>query len=65
MLTEVVRAIGLVLVAEGLVFALAPRRIEEALALLMQLPLETRRLIGLVALAIGVGLVALVGVGGG
>lgn len=61
---ELVRALGLVLVVEGLVFALAPRRIEEALALLMGLPLPTRRLLGLAALAAGVGLLALVGAHG-
>lgn len=60
-MTELVRALGIVLVFEGLLFALAPRRIEQALAVLVTLPAETRRLIGLVALAAGVGLIALVG----
>ncbi len=45
---------GLVLVIEGLVFALAPSRLEEALEVLRRLPPETRRLIGLTAMAIGV-----------
>ena len=48
---------GLVLVIEGLVFALAPSRLEEALELLRQIPPETRRLIGLTAVAVGVLLV--------
>ncbi|MEM0946047.1 MAG: DUF2065 domain-containing protein [Pseudomonadota bacterium] len=48
---------GLVLVIEGLVFALAPSRLEEALDLLKSLPPETRRLIGLLAVAIGVALI--------
>lgn len=46
-------AVGLVLVVEGLVLALAPSRLEELLALFSQLPIETRRLIGLTALALG------------
>ncbi len=50
----VVLAIGLVLVVEGLVFALAPSRIEDMLALVARMPVETRRLIGLGAIAIGV-----------
>ncbi len=45
---------GLVLVIEGLVFALAPSRLEEALEVLKRLPPEVRRLIGLTAMAIGV-----------
>lgn len=52
-------AIGLVLVVEGLVFALAPSRLEEMLQLISELPVETRRMIGLGALALGVALVAL------
>ena len=50
----VLLAIGLVLVVEGLVFALAPSRLDELLALIARLPVETRRLIGLTALAFGV-----------
>ena len=50
----VLLAIGLVLVVEGLVFALAPSRLEEMLALIARMPVETRRLIGLTALAMGV-----------
>ncbi len=54
-----VLAIGLVLIFEGLVFALAPRRIEEFLRILAALPVEARRMIGLVALSIGAVLVTL------
>jgi uncharacterized protein len=43
-----------VLAVEGLVLALAPRRIEDALRLIAGLPVDQRRLIGLVALALGV-----------
>jgi uncharacterized protein len=51
--------LALVLVIEGLVLALAPRRIEDALAFLAALSVETRRLMGLAALASGVALLAL------
>ncbi len=64
MMTELIRALGIVLAVEGLVFALAPRRIEQALALIAALPVETRRLLGLGALALGVALIALVGARG-
>ncbi len=49
--------IGLVLVLEGLVLALAPARIEDLLAALRAIPVETRRMIGLGAVALGVALV--------
>lgn len=47
-------AIGLVLVVEGLAWALAPRAIEEMLAAIRAMPVEARRLLGLAALAVGV-----------
>ena len=50
-------AIGLVLIVEGLVYALAPSLVEEMLAALRALTLEQRRMIGLAALALGVALV--------
>ena len=50
-------ALGLVLAVEGLVLALAPRRIEDALRLVASLRLDQRRMIGLAALALGVLLV--------
>lgn len=53
----VVLAIGLVLVVEGLAFALAPSRLDEALDLIRRTPPETRRLIGLAAVALGTALV--------
>lgn len=56
-MSTVVLALGLVLCVEGLVFALAPSRLEEALRLLAELPVDTRRLLGLGALAIGVALI--------
>lgn len=50
-------AVGLVLIVEGLVYALAPSLIEDLLDMLRALPLETRRMMGLAALAAGVALV--------
>lgn len=49
----VVLAIGLVLVVEGLVFALAPSRLDEVVELIRRIPPETRRLIGLAAVTLG------------
>ena len=54
---EVATAVGLLLVVEGLVLALAPRRIEDALRMIASLGIDQRRMIGLVALALGVGIV--------
>lgn len=50
-------AVGLVLIVEGMVYALAPAVVEELLEILRSLPVETRRLIGLGAMAFGVLLV--------
>lgn len=50
----IIQAIGLVLVVEGLVFALAPSRLEDVLEAMRSMSHETRRLIGLGSLAIGV-----------
>lgn len=50
-------ALGLVLIVEGLVYALAPSLVEDMLAALRALTLEQRRMIGLGALALGVALV--------
>lgn len=49
--------LGLVLVIEGLVFALAPSRLDEIVAMMAALSPEQRRLIGLLAVTLGVGLV--------
>jgi uncharacterized protein YjeT (DUF2065 family) len=56
-----VLAIGLVLAVEGLVLALAPRRMEDALRLILTLGEDRRRMIGLVGLALGVALIWLSG----
>lgn len=53
-MNELFLALGLVLAVEGLVLALAPRRVEDALQLIASLSPDRRRMIGLGALAIGV-----------
>ncbi len=58
-MTTVLLALGLVLLIEGLAFALAPSRIEEALRLLAALSVDQRRMIGLTLMVAGSGLVAL------
>ncbi len=46
-------ALGLVLLVEGLVYALAPSLVEQMLAALRALPMDIRRLIGLLSLTGG------------
>ncbi|MFN3992450.1 MAG: DUF2065 domain-containing protein [Tabrizicola flagellatus] len=53
-MSEFFLALGLVLAVEGLVLALAPRRVEDALRLIALLSPDRRRMVGLGALAIGV-----------
>lgn len=50
-------ALGLVLIVEGLVYALAPSLVEDLLAALRAMSLEQRRIVGLIALISGVALV--------
>ena len=50
----VVFGLGMVLVVEGLVLALAPARIEDLLEMLRRIPVDIRRIIGLGAVALGV-----------
>ena len=57
MITHIALAIGLVLVVEGLVIALLPDRLEELIRMLSDIPPETRRVLGLAAMAAGTGLV--------
>lgn len=53
----VILALGLVLIVEGLVYALAPSLVEDLLAALRALSIDARRLVGLAALSLGVALV--------
>ncbi len=57
MIATLALALGLVLIVEGLVYALAPSLVEDLLAALRALPLAVRRQVGLAALALGVLLV--------
>jgi len=56
-MATILLAIGLVLVIEGLVYALAPWLIDSMLETLRDLSLDQRRIAGLAALALGVVLV--------
>lgn len=56
-MSQIALVLGLVLVVEGLVLALAPRRVEDALRFIASLRIDQRRTIGLAALAVGVVLV--------
>lgn len=51
--------IGIALFLEGLVFALAPSRLEDLIVALARLPLGTRRALGLGAMALGLVIVAM------
>lgn len=53
MIETLLLALGLVLIVEGLVYALAPSLLEQILAALAQLPIDQRRLLGLASLAVG------------
>ncbi|MDG1532463.1 MAG: DUF2065 domain-containing protein [Paracoccaceae bacterium] len=55
-----IAAFGLVLVFEGLVFALAPSRLEDLIAAMSKITVDQRRTFGLIAVALGVGIVWLV-----
>ncbi len=54
----IIAGLGMALVIEGLVFALAPSRLDNLVAFLATIPVETRRLIGFGALVLGVVLLA-------
>jgi len=57
MISQLILVAGLVLVIEGLVYALAPSLVEQLLEALKELPLDLRRKVGLIVVALGVGLV--------
>lgn len=56
-MTWALLGLGLVLVIEGLALALAPSRLEQVLALLASLGRDRRRLVGLISVALGTGLI--------
>ncbi|MBV2358238.1 DUF2065 domain-containing protein [Thalassococcus sp. CAU 1522] len=51
--TDILTGIALVLVIEGLVYALAPSLVERLLEALRAMPVETRRTLGLATVATG------------
>ncbi|MCK0142346.1 DUF2065 domain-containing protein [Aliiroseovarius sp. F20344] len=53
-MSTILFGIGLVLVIEGLVFALAPSRLDDLVAMMAAMSRDQRRLIGIAALALGV-----------
>ena len=54
MTAEIVWTLGAVLCIEGLILAIAPGRLESVLDILRSMPVEARRLAGMLALAVGV-----------
>jgi uncharacterized protein YjeT (DUF2065 family) len=56
-MSELVTAIGLVFIIEGLVYAAAPDRFKAVMARLEQMPDDTLRMGGLIAVAFGLGIV--------
>lgn len=55
--SDLFTGLGLAAVIEGLVLALAPARLDQVLEALSRVPPETRRMMGLGAMAFGVALV--------
>ena len=54
MIETVIQGIALVLIIEGLAYALAPSLIERMLEAMRAMPLDLRRLVGVSAMATGV-----------
>jgi uncharacterized protein YjeT (DUF2065 family) len=50
----VIQGIALVLIIEGLAYALAPSLVERMLEAMRMMPLDFRRLIGVSAIAVGI-----------
>jgi uncharacterized protein len=56
-MSDLVTAVGLVFIIEGLVYAAAPAGLKAILARLEQVPDETLRMGGLIAVGVGVAIV--------
>lgn len=54
MMATIFLALGLVLIVEGLAYALAPSLVERMLEVLRSLPESARRQVGLITIVIGV-----------
>ncbi len=59
MTQTILTGIAMVLILEGLAYALAPSLIERMLEAMRAMPLEMRRLVGLSALAAGVAMLSI------
>ncbi len=53
MIAYILLALGLVLLIEGLVYALAPSLVEQLLAALRTIPIDQRRIMGVFAMVLG------------
>ena len=60
MIEDIIFGLGFVAIVEGLVLALAPTRLKQALLLLVVMPPERLRVLALIFIALGVALMALV-----
>lgn len=60
MIDDILFGLGFVAVVEGLVLALAPSRLKQALLLLLTIPPERLRVLSLIFIALGVALIAFV-----
>lgn len=54
MLEAILLGLAMALVIEGLVLALAPSRLEDLITMISQIPHQTRRMIGLICVGLGV-----------
>lgn len=57
MIRELLMALGLVAIVEGLVLALAPTRVREMLEMLDSMSIGQRRTVALAAIALGIAIV--------
>jgi uncharacterized protein len=60
MMRDLLLALGLVAIVEGLVLALAPTRVRDMLEMLDELSIGQRRTLALAAIAVGTGIVWLI-----
>jgi uncharacterized protein YjeT (DUF2065 family) len=59
-MSDAVAALGLILVLEGALYALFPEAMKRMAAQVLEAPVDTLRVVGLVSAALGVGIVWIV-----
>lgn len=59
-MTDLLVALGLVFVIEGLLYAIAPDGMKSMMAQMQSVPVSTLRMTGLIAMVLGVGIVWLI-----